>query len=472
MREELYKIVFKGVIGFGYDEEEVKENLQKFCGFDQITVDRLFSGGAFVLKKNLDEMKAKSLCDALQKLGAFTDVAPMERVASAAAPRNGEPPVFPALQGPASCVCPACGHRQESGDSCNVCGIFFAKFARVQERKAQEWLQPPGFQGSMMAEEPIEAGGMSFFVRIAAQPFTVQCGLLILGLAGLQALLGPGLLSTGFIILPVIYLLFIMVRAILTEQETMSGLAEHFNVLWERAAPEECRQQWIPWCTYGIILLDMLLYYGLASQIGPSILRDNLAFIPAEPNFWNVPLSAIVAPFLHSVGSQLWVGVISLWAVGPLVEKRLGRGHFLGLYLLTGILVSGAGALLCPLSLLGPLHCLGSSGAIAGLLGFIIARSADRSMEFSPPLLDLLPYFAPFRLTIRLDSLAFIGLFSYAGLGSGIDPQGGTAAILVGHLVNIVGMLTGLAVGAVTNPESLPGDDEKQKGGIGGMPAA
>lgn len=459
MRDGLYKIVFKGGIGFGYDEEEVKENLQKFCGFDQKTVDRLFSGGTFVLKKNLDEMKANSLRDALQKLGVFTDMVPMEPAASTAAPGSGQPHGSPPLHGSASCECPACGHRQEKGESCIVCGIVFAKFARVQERRAQEWLQPP----SPTADEPTAAGWMSFFVRLAARPFMVQCGLLVLGLAGLQALLGPGLLSTGFIILPVTYLLFIMVRGMLSEQEAMASFAEHFNVLWERAVPEECRRQWIPWGTYGIVLLDLLLYYGLALHLEPSALWNNLAFLPAEPNFWNVPLSAISALFLHTGGWQLWGCVIFLWAVGPLVEKHLGSRRFLGLYLLTGIVAGGAGTLLHPLALLVPLHGLGSSGAIAGLLGFFVARSADRSMEFAPPLLDLLPFFAPLRLTIRLDSLAFTGLFFYSSLGGGVDPQGGLADILVGHLIHVAGMLTGLAVGATINSESLHYDDRSQR---------
>lgn len=454
MQDGLYKIVFKGEIGFEFDAEEVKENLQKFCGFDRKTVDRLFSGGAFVLKKNLDELKANSLCNSFHKLGALAAVVPMEPVANVAAPRNDGPPVSPPLQGSTPCVCPACGHSQDKGESCNACGIFFTKFARIQERRAQEWLPPSASQGGASVDEPIGVGGTSFFVRIAGQPFLVQCGLLILGLAGLQALLGPGLLSTGFIILPVIYLLFIMVRGVLAEQEAMAGLAEHFNVLWERVVSEECRQQWIPWGTYGIILLDLLLYYGLTLHLEPST-HNHLAFVPAEPDFWDVPLSAITALFLHTGGWQLWGCVLFLWSVGPLVEKRLGSRHFLGLYLLSGIVTGGAGTLMYPLSLLGPLHSLGSSGAIAGLLGFFVARSTDRSMEFAPPVLDLLPLFTPVRLTIRLDFLAFIGLFFYASLGSGIDPQGGLAAILVGHLIHVVGVLTGLAIGAMTNPDRL-----------------
>ena len=76
-------------------------------------------------------------------------------------------------------------------------------------------------------------------------------------------------------------------------------------------------------------------------------------------------------------------------------------------------------------------------------------------MEFAPPLLDLLPFFTPLRFTIRLDSLAFIGLFFYSSLGGGIDSQGGLASILVGHLIHVVGMFAGFAVGVTINPEGL-----------------
>jgi membrane associated rhomboid family serine protease len=252
----------------------------------------------------------------------------------------------------------------------------------------------------------------------------------------------------------------------------MAGLAEHLNAFCERVVPAEFRQQWIPWGTYGIILLFILLYYGLVFHLEPTTLWNNLAFVPAEPNFWNVPLSAVTALFLHAGGWQLWGSVIFLWAVGPLVEKNLGRSRVLGLYLLSGIVAGGVGAMLHPLSLLGPLHGLGSSGAIAGLLGFFISRSEDRRMEFAPPLLDLLSFFAPLRITIRLDDLAVIGLFFYSSLGGGIDPQDGMVAILVGHMINMVGMLIGLAVGAMIEPESLHCDDSKPKSGFGGITLA
>jgi membrane associated rhomboid family serine protease len=469
MRDGLYKIVFKGEIGFDFDVAEVKASLQKFCGFDRPTVDRLFAGGTFVLMKNLDETKANSLRDAFQKFGAFTAVLPMAPVETPAAAGHAELAAAP-IRAAEACVCPACGHRQAPAESCPVCGVFFAKFARVQERRAQEWLQPPAGQGASAGDEAVRPGWVALFTRLAAQPFMVRCGLLILGVAGLQALLGPGLLSTGFIILLSLYALFILVRGLLGEQEVMAGLAERFNVLWEQEVPAASGKQWVPWATYGFILLDLLLYYGLALQLQPATLQNSLAVLSAEPNFWNVPLSAVAALFLPSGGGQLWGGVLFLWALGPQVEKRLGRRRFLGLYLLTGIVAGGAGTFLQPLALLEPLHGLGSSCAIAGLLGFCVARSVDRSLEFAPPLLDLLPFFAPLRLRVRLDAFAFIGLFFYVSphLGGSLAPPAGLVTILIGHLIHMAGMLTGLAVGATIASAEVPDDEQKATGVAGG----
>lgn len=466
MQEGLYKIVFKGEIGFDFEEEEVKESLQKFCGFDREAVDRLFSGKTIVLKKNLDETKANSLCSSLQKLGALAMVVPMEPAANNYTSCASDRPAPPSSEESASIVCPACGLRQSKGESCIVCGIIFDKFARVQARRAQELQYAASYEASNKADEAAGSQLMQFFVQIAAQPFLAQCGLLILALTGLQAMLGPGLHSSGFIILPVVYLLFIMVRGMLAEQEAMASIAEHFNVLWEQVDPQESRRQWIPWGTYGIVLLGVFFYYGLVLQLDPATLWNHLAFVPVEPSVWNVPLSAIASLFLHTSGWQLWGSVIFLWAVGPLVEKRLGWRRFLGLYLLSGLVAGGVGVLIHPLFQQGPLHGLGSSGAIAGIVGFFIARSSDRSMEFAPPLLDLLQFVVPLRLTIRLDSLAFIGLFFYSSLGAGIDTQGGLVALLLGHLMHAGGMLAGLAVGQSVKAESIHSDGKIVESGM------
>lgn len=456
MPDALYKIVFKGEIGFDFDEEEVKASLQKFCGFDRAAVDKLFSGKTIVLKKNLDEIKANNLCSSLQKLGALAMVVPMAPLADIAPSCLDESSSHLPGNEPVTFVCPACGLTQEKGESCIVCGVIFVKFARVQQRRAQELHYPPAFEASQVENESAGSRALSLIGQITAQPFLVRCGLLILALTGFRALLGPGLLSSGFIILPAIYLIFIMVRGMLSEQAAAASIAEQFNILWERVEPEASRRQWIPWGTYGVVLSGIFFYYGLVLHLDPAILWNHLAFVPAAPNVWNVPLSAIASMFLHAGGWPLWGSVIFLWAVGPQVEKRLGCRRFIGLYLLAGLVAGGAGALLHPLFLQGPLHNLGSSGAIAGIIGFFIAQNTDRSMEFSPPLLDMLQYVAPLQLTIRLDSLAFIGMFFYSSLGVGNDPQAALAAVLLGHLIHAVALLVGLALGQMFRSSGSP----------------
>jgi len=449
MEDLKFKIVFKGEIGFDFGREEVMENLQKFCGFDRGTIERLFSGGSFVLKKDIDRAKADQLCEAFQKLGAFVDVVqmPLPEAAPASATPASQPVPTNQPAVPGTFRCPACGMPQAEGESCVVCGVYFAKFARAQERKAREPLNAHDSLSFPVVVEPVGQGRESVFDRLAVQPFLYKCGLLIVGLSILRGVLGPDLASLGFIILPCAWLLCIMIRAMLNEQGAMDGLGENLDFLWERTEPSDRRRQWLPWCTYGIILLDLLLYYALAVRLDPATLADNLAFFPAAPNFWNVPLSTVVSLFLHAGGGQLWGCVAFLWVVGPGVEKRLGSGRFIGLYLISGAAAGVAGAILHPLLGQGALHALGSSGAIAGLLGLFVAWREDQTVEFTLPALDLVSLLAPYTVAVRLDVLALIGLFFYADLGGSAMPHEGSGALFVGYLVHVAGLAASMLAG-------------------------
>jgi len=452
MEDVKFKIVFKGEIGFDFDREEVMENLQKFCGFDRGTIERLFSGGTFVLKKDIDRTKADQLREAFQKLGAFVEVIQMPLQEAATAGATPASHSVPASQPAESSTfrCPACGMPQTEGESCGVCGVYFAKFARVQERKAREQMNAHDSLSFPAVVEPVELGGASVFDRLAEQPFLYKCGLLIVGLFALRGLLGPDLVSLGFIILPCAWLLWIMIRAMLYEQGVMDGLGENLDFLWERTDPSDRRRQWLPWCTYGIILLDLSLYFALAVRLDPAALADNLAFFPTAPNFWNVPLSAVASFFLHAGSGQLWGCVAFLWVVGPGVEKRLGRGRFVGLYLLSGTAAGVAGALLHPLLGQGALHALGSSGAIAGLLGLFVAWREDQAVEFTLPVLDLVSLLAPCAVSVRLDALALIGLFFYADLGGSVMPHNSSGVLFVDYLVHVAGLAAAILTGILS----------------------
>jgi len=444
-----FKIVFKGEIGFDFGREEVMENLSKFCGFDRGTIERLFSGGSFVLKKDIDRTKADQLREAFQKLGAFVEVVqmPLQEAAPASATPTSQPVATNQPAAPGTFRCPACGMPQAEGENCVVCGVYFAKLARARERKAREQMNAHDSLSSPVVVEPVGQGRGAVFDRLTAQPFLYKCGLLIVGLSVLRGMLGPDLASLGFIILPCAWLLGIMIRAMFNDQGVLDGVGENLDFVCERSAPFDRRRQWLPWCTYGIILLDLLLYYALAARLDPAALADNLAFFPAAPNFWNVPLSTFASLFLHVGGGQLWGCVAFLWIVGPGVEKRLGRGRFVSLYLLSGVASGMAGALLHPLLGQGGLHALGSSGAIAGLLGLFVAWREDSAVEFTLPVIDLASLLAPATVSARLDVFALIGLFFYADLGGSVMSHDGSGALFVGYLVHVAGLAAAMLAG-------------------------
>jgi membrane associated rhomboid family serine protease len=83
------------------------------------------------------------------------------------------------------------------------------------------------------------------------------------------------------------------------------------------------------------------------------------ALIPYRP--WTV----VTYLFLHAGFGHLFFNMLALYFFGPRLEARIGGGHFIGLYLTSGIV----GALL---SLVTPLaQIVGASGAVFGvMLGF------------------------------------------------------------------------------------------------------
>jgi membrane associated rhomboid family serine protease len=85
----------------------------------------------------------------------------------------------------------------------------------------------------------------------------------------------------------------------------------------------------------------------------------------------------VTALFVHASVWHILANMYSLFVIGPMLERLLGRARFLGLYLLSGFGGSVAVLLLAPASAV-----LGASGAIFGLLGalFVIQRKLGGNM--------------------------------------------------------------------------------------------
>jgi hypothetical protein len=92
-----------------------------------------------------------------------------------------------------------------------------------------------------------------------------------------------------------------------------------------------------PWGTWTLIAINPFIFYFIQTPENAQFIRNNLMFLPADPTFINVPLSFISAAYLHAdalhVSGNMWF----LWAVGSIVERRVGLRRFLVMYHLSAI---------------------------------------------------------------------------------------------------------------------------------------
>jgi membrane associated rhomboid family serine protease len=253
-----------------------------------------------------------------------------------------------------------------------------------------------------------------------------------------------GLLAFFIFLFPVIFLVYIRMRAAVEGKSTFELLKENITFLPLMYAEGERKREVTPWVTYGIILLDGLIFYGYEMGVNPEALK-NLVFLPHDPDFFNVPISAFTALFLHASGGHLWGNMVFLWMLGTVVERRVGHLRFVWLYLVTGLVGNLAFALVEFLFHGEAGHILGASGAIAGIMGVFAVRCYFKSMVFPLPILGIFSLILPISLKVRLNSLVIIGLFFLMDLSGGIGQIAGVHS-QVGHWAHLGGMISGMII--------------------------
>ncbi|GAA0663154.1 rhomboid family intramembrane serine protease [Kitasatospora atroaurantiaca] len=102
------------------------------------------------------------------------------------------------------------------------------------------------------------------------------------------------------------------------------------------------------------LLLGMYSFTGNASYAP--------AGVATGPDEW---YRLVTAVFVHNGPLHVIMNMISLWVLGPQLERVLGRLRFVALYAVSGL----AGNALAYLVTGGNLYSVGASGAIFGLLG-------------------------------------------------------------------------------------------------------
>lgn len=108
MSQKLYNLEFSGQVIPGWDIDEVKANLAKLLKANEEKIYKLFSGGRFFIKKNVDHKAAIKINNALKNAGANCIITPAQ-AASATAPPPMPPQSEPAqtVQRPAAVAKPA-----------------------------------------------------------------------------------------------------------------------------------------------------------------------------------------------------------------------------------------------------------------------------------------------------------------------------------------------------------------------------
>jgi membrane associated rhomboid family serine protease len=128
----------------------------------------------------------------------------------------------------------------------------------------------------------------------------------------------------------------------------------------------------VPVMTVGLVLSLVVIHF-LLDIFGSTTRLHEVFVLPIQtPTL----LQSFTACFVHPGLLSLTANMIVLLTLGPALESRIGRGAFLGVYLLSGLVsmfvqieVSAPG-----IAGLESAHVLGATGALGGLLGVYTVR--------------------------------------------------------------------------------------------------
>jgi membrane associated rhomboid family serine protease/tetratricopeptide (TPR) repeat protein len=255
-----------------------------------------------------------------------------------------------------------------------------------------------------------------------------------------------GLIAFLVLIFPVVFLVVLRLHAAASGVSATDLLREHITFFPMMRSESERLSEVKPWVTYGLILVNVAIFYGFELNAPENFISDNLIFLPNKPDLFNVPLSALTSIFLHASGGHLWGNMTFLWVVGTAIERRVGWQRFSWLYLLTGV-VGGLVYIMVEFLAHGRAgHALGASGAIAGIMGIFAVRCYFKTMIFPLPILGIFSLILPISLKVKLNSLMIMALFFFSDLSGGIGQITGESPSMVGHWAHLGGMLSGMFI--------------------------
>ncbi len=162
----------------------------------------------------------------------------------------------------------------------------------------------------------------------------------------------------------------------------------------------------------------------------------------AHGEWWRLLTSA----FLHYGPFHLLLNMLALWWFGSLLERRIGSGRYLLLYLVSGLAGSAGALLLDP-----TVATVGASGAIFGILGAgLVMEQFQRDYVFGGSALGVIVLNLVFTFSISNISIGghIGGLIGGAAATLGLS-RFGRAHVAYGR-PGVLGIATMVAVGVVS----------------------
>jgi hypothetical protein len=187
MKENLYRVMFRGEMIKGVDPEQVKARMKALLRFEETAIANLFSGRPVTVKSGLDLQTARKYQGAFEKAGALSHIE--SSINPAPSPDESHDGL----------VCPKCGLRQVVGASCLSCGIIFEKYRRRQAEALSNPAVPQLGAQTGMSPESVEIaveeqfGMVSSLKQLMLSPANRENPLVI----GLKAALLLGLAIWG-----------------------------------------------------------------------------------------------------------------------------------------------------------------------------------------------------------------------------------------------------------------------------------
>lgn len=135
------------------------------------------------------------------------------------------------------------------------------------------------------------------------------------------------------------------------------------NVAQRRTTQVRFAVRGYPIVTYSLIGLNVLIFVLQQTNQNIALLGDQDNALIAQGQWWRL----FTVMFLHLNILHIATNMLSLFFIGPLVERLYGTGRYLILYFGTGLIASLTYYFLGPVGV----PAVGASGAIAGIFGVL-----------------------------------------------------------------------------------------------------